>query len=392
MTPVLVLGNGITALGVLRILGRSGIPAYIHGYGNGIERRSRWFRPMPLSRPMDDPSANLGSVLSACRLPVAVLMPCSDYWAMQIARMPEELRRHYPASIASAEAMRTLVDKAPFSTLLAETGVPHPMTRLLQGPADLEAVPDDVLDGAFLKPHDSQAFFARFGVKAFLIRSRKEGVERLDQIERAGFAVLLQQYIPGPGSLHYFVDGFFDASGRLRAAFTRRRLRMSPPDFGNSSYMVSVPREEVQQAIESVKLALSRIGFRGIFSAEFKKDPRDGVFKLLEVNARPWWYVEFAARCGVDVCTMAYRDALGEPVADVVSHREGARMVYPYYDFFACRDAWRADEMSLLQWASSWAGAQQPLFNWTDPLPALAEAWRVGRQFAGTRWKRVAHA
>jgi len=47
-----------------------------------------------------------------------------------------------------------------------------------------------------------------------------------------------------------------------------------------------------------------------VFSAEFKFDERDGLFKILEVNARPWWYVDFAARCGVDVCRMAYRDAL----------------------------------------------------------------------------------
>ena len=34
-------------------------------------------------------------------------------------------------------------------------------------------------------------------------------------------------------------------------------------------------------------------------------------FKILEINARPWWYVELASRCGVDVCTMSYRDAFG---------------------------------------------------------------------------------
>jgi len=60
-----------------------------------------------------------------------------------------------------------------------------------------------------------------------------------------------------------------------------------------------------------------------VFSAEFKFDERDGLFKLLEVNARPWWYVDFADRCGVDVCGMAFRDALGEEIEPVTGYKLG---------------------------------------------------------------------
>jgi predicted ATP-grasp superfamily ATP-dependent carboligase len=141
------------------------------------------------------------------------------------------------------------------------------------------------------------------------------------------------------------------------------------------------------QAVESVSSVLAHLEYRGIFSAEFKRDPRDGLFKLLEINARPWWYIEYAERCGVDVCTMAYRDALGEPVPDVRDFKVGARFVYSYHDYFACREAWRAGEVTLAQWAGSWIGAQQPLFNWTDPWPALVEAWTPlgGRVTRGLR-------
>ena len=186
--------------------------------------------------------------------------------------------------------------------------------------------------------------------------------------------------------MHYFVDGFVDASGSLRASFVRRRLRMFPPDFGNSSAMVSVPSTEALQAVRSIQLVLERLNYRGIFSAEFKRDPRDGAFKLLEVNARAWWYVEFAARCGVDVCTLAYRDALGQPMPVVHDYRVGERLVYPYYDYFACRAAHRTGELFAASWLRSWVGAQQPLFNWSDPWPALRETWEVGGK---ALWRRV---
>ena len=73
---------------------------------------------------------------------------------------------------------------------------------------------------------------------------------------------------------------------------------MHPPDFGNSSYMVSVPLQEAAGAVDTLRTIMGHTGFRGIFSAEFKRDADDGLFKLLEVNIRPWWYVEFNQRFG----------------------------------------------------------------------------------------------
>ena len=52
-------------------------------------------------------------------------------------------------------------------------------------------------------------------------------------------------------------------------------------------------------------------GLRGIFSVELKRDANSGIAKVLEVNARPWWYVHYATACGVNVCEMTYRAALG---------------------------------------------------------------------------------
>ena len=78
--------------------------------------------------------------------------------------------------------------------------------------------------------------------------------------------------------------------------------------------MVSVPLADVRAPSTPCGACSAQSSYRGIFSAEFKRDPRDGLFKLLEVNARPWWFVDFAVRCGVDVCRMAYDDALGREV------------------------------------------------------------------------------
>jgi D-aspartate ligase len=144
-----------------------------------------------------------------------------------------------------------------------------------------------------------------------------------------------------------------------------------------------VPVEETGDASATLKTLLADIGYRGIFSAEFKRDPRDGVFNLIEVNARPWWYVEFAARCGVNVCKLAIRDALGQPVETISEYEVGRRCVYPYYDWHAARAEHSAGRLGLPGWARSWLGAYQPVFRWSDPLPAVGEvAVLIGKRLA----------
>ena len=147
---------------------------------------------------------------------------------------------------------------------------------------------------------------------------------------------------------------------------------MHPPDFGNSTHLVSVPLDRVADAVTTIERLLPHVGYRGMFSAEFKHDPRDGRFKLLEVNVRPWVYVEYTTRCGVNVCAMAYRDALGLDVEPVTTYQVGRRLVSARDDRRAGFRLWRAGELSLTALARSWVGSLQPVLCWDDPLPGAA--------------------
>ena len=380
--PVLVFGGGLglTTLGVIRTLGRAGVTAYIVADTAGLARHSRWFRPLPVPHAADMAERDLTGFLEALPFERAVLMPCSDIWAMHVARLPAASGRRFASYQSHSTVLETLLDKGAFASALDATGVPHPRTSEVAGLDDLAALPDGAFTNSFFKPRDSQRFFRRFNVKGFRVIGRADAVRRMGEIAAAGLAVVLQEYIPGPASNHVFVDGFVDRAGHMQGVFARQRLRMFPADFGNSSYMVSISCDEVEPAVACVRQLLAHLGFRGIFSAEFKYDERDGRFKILEVNARPWWFVEFTARCGVDVCTMAYHDALGLPVRPVSAYRVGRACVYPYYDYGAVRELWRRGELSPWSWARSWLGAEQPVLRFSDPLPWALETARGVRR------------
>jgi D-aspartate ligase len=375
------MGSGLTVLGVIRTLGRAGVPTYVVADARDFACRSIWYRPAPRSSAGALVERGMEAYLAGLPFERAVLMPCSDVWTAEVARLEPPLTDRFPSSLASACALQTFLDKAHFAHALDAAGIPHPRTTRVSQPSDLDSLPDDAFERGFLKPRDSQRFFRRFGVKAFRVEGRADAVAHVRDIAASGLEVVFQEYVPGPASHHVFVDGFVDRNGRVSATFARRRLRMYPVDFGNSTYQVSVARDSVAEAVATAERLMASVAYRGIFSCEFKYDERDSLYKILEVNSRPWWYVEFAARCGVDVCSMAYRDALGVPVALVDQYRVGRACVYPYYDFGACRAMRAAGRLTLRDCARSWLTAEQPVFRWADPLPALiATAEGVGRR------------
>ncbi|HEX9893290.1 MAG TPA: hypothetical protein VGA78_05170, partial [Gemmatimonadales bacterium] len=234
-SPVLVLGGGITGLGVLRILARNRIPRWLVATAADLAFASRHARPAP--RPVGAGPAvesDLAGYLMSLPVDSAVLIPCSDAVLLQIALLSPEVRRRFRAAVAPPEVLHRALDKSRFAELLGSIGVSHPRSWTVAGAADLASVPQNVYQRAFLKPRDSQAFFARYGVKGFWVKSREAALLRLEELAPTGLGVQLQEYVPGPPTAHVFVDGYAAAGGDIRALLVRRRLRMYPTDFGNS--------------------------------------------------------------------------------------------------------------------------------------------------------------
>ncbi len=381
--PVIVLGGYVTVLGTIRCLGWRGIRSFCVGPVDRYITCSRFHhRPPAEGLPAPTPE-DLAAYLEHLPLESAVLMPCADDWVLAVAQLPEELRRRFPSSQSSREVLATLLDKEGLRRVLERFDIPRPRTLPVDSGEDLRAVDWKGGESWFLKPTDSAAFRRRFGVKAFRVGGSSEAQRLFETIRSAGLDCVLQEYIPGGADQHWFVDGFIDRKGRWKGLFARRRLRIHPPDFGDSSCMVSVPVEEVQEAVESCRRLLEGMGYRGIFSAEFKRDPRDGSLKLIEVNARPWAYVQFAGACGINAPWMAYLDALGREVPAPAGYPVGRRFLFWPADLFAAWEQWKKGELSLGRWMGSWWGAQQAVFRWDDPGPAVVQNLQLTRAALG---------
>jgi predicted ATP-grasp superfamily ATP-dependent carboligase len=182
--------------------------------------------------------------------------------------------------------------------------------------------------------------------------------------------VIVQEMIPGGGEQQYAYCAFF-REGCPVASMTVRRHRQHPSDFGvASTYVETISLPEL--AKPSIRF-LTAIDYYGLVELEYKRDPRDGVCKLLDVNARTWGYHSLGGPAGVDFPYLLFRDQMGASVPEVQA-RPGVRWIRLSTDVpNALRDI-RAGRLRPGEYLRSLRGVRtEAVFSLNDPLPGLYE-------------------
>ena len=92
-------------------------------------------------------------------------------------------------------------------------------------------------------------------------------------------------------------------AARIWADCTAHKLRSFPNEIGSPRLVLSKDIPDV--AASGAKL-LRALDVHGFANVEFKYDPRDGAFKLMEVNCRHNLSAALAIRCGIDFPHIEY--------------------------------------------------------------------------------------
>jgi predicted ATP-grasp superfamily ATP-dependent carboligase len=256
--------------------------------------------------------------------------------------------------VPSKEILETLVNKRKFYESLAKQDVPHPITTTVEDYNAAGKISKNIAYPLFVKPSFSQQFYKMFQIKGFLAESPEDLLKCLRLTKRANLEVMIQEIIPGPPTNHIFVDGYMDRKGNPKAFFARQRLRMWPLTFGNSTLCESIPMTQVISQKEMLSRYLRSINYSGIFSAEFKKDKRDGTFKLLEINSRTSaWFSTLSATCGINLMLIAYLDAIGKDTEYIEHYKAGYRWLELETDVLAASNMILNGELSIPSWLST---------------------------------------
>ena len=103
---------------------------------------------------------------------------------------------------------------------------------------------------------------------------------------------------------------------------------------------------------------------------EFKMDPRDGQYKLLEINARTTMQSALPATCGVNIEYAAYLDTIGQHAGDSISPQDGILWVDEFNDLQSCLIQVKKGKLGIREIASSFKGKKvYARAVWDDPIP-----------------------
>jgi D-aspartate ligase len=369
----LVLGGDYQGLGIVRSLGRRGIPVCVLDDEPSVARHSRYASHtvrVPRLFAEEEIVEHTLDVGERLGLEGWVLYPTRDEIVAALSRRRDELERFFRVPTPDWASVSWAWDKRLTYELAGELGVSAPRTWSLRDPAELATVTQHL--PLVIKPAIKEHFIYATNVKAW----RADTPEQLDVLYRRAAAVvpadevMVQELIPGDGRCQFSYCGFFK-DGQSLATMAVRRLRQRPLDFGRSSTFVETV--ELPELEEIACHFLSRMDYYGLVEIEFKLDQRDGRYKLLDVNPRTWGYHSLGPRAGTDFPYLLFRDQLGHTV-DSVRATAGVSWVRLSTDLptalpelLARRWPWREYARSLF------SADAEGLFARDDPAPAFAE-------------------
>lgn len=306
MTPAIVLSAGTAALGVIRSLGRRGVPVIVlHHDPSEVGCASRWVHEAIRSpHPEQEEHALLGLLHGLVpRFSGAVLMPCSDGFLGLVAEHKAELARHYRVACPDPEIAKTVLEKSLTHDAASRAGVPTPHTAVLESLEQAEREGSQAAFPCLLKPVTGHRYYQRFQKKMVLARNLDELLAAYREAAAAGSAVMLQEFIPGDDASGVNYNSYF-WDGEPLLEFTAAKLRSAPPRIGSPRVVRS---QHVPEVIEPGRRLLRALGYSGFSCTEFKRDARDGSYRLMEVNGRHNMSSRLAARCGMDFPWLEYR-------------------------------------------------------------------------------------
>ncbi len=368
-----VLGGDYQGLGIVRSLGRLGIPIWVIDDEISISRFSRYSTFTDRVTDLRDPSKTAGILIDVAKrrgLKGWVLFPTRDENVAAISRAKDELSEYFRIPTPAWSAIEYLWDKRKTYRLAAELGIPAPRTWTPETEEELEEIYPHL--PVALKPAIKEHFIYATGDKAW----RADTPEELRKLFARGSQIvpkgelMIQDLIPGSGTSQFAYCCFFK-DGKAVGSLMAQRQRQHPPEFGRSStYVETVEVPEIECYSQRF---LKAINYYGLVEVEYKRDERDGQYRILDVNGRTWGYHTIGRAAGVDFPALLFDDQLGRS-GQTYRGKPDVHWIRVLTDFPTSIGEIFRGNLPLGAFLRTVREAdEEAVYTWDDPVPGCAE-------------------
>lgn len=279
--PAIVLAVGLNGLGAVRGLGRHGLDVTaICPSSKTSALRSRYVDHGFVLPPGDGYFDRLESFLLDRFPSGGVLVATSDESAEFLQDRGGGLQKHgFRFLIPKDDTTSLLNDKRREIEFVRALGVPLPKST---SRIEASGFPHELRFPIIIKPRRFDGY-ALIRAKNIIIYDMNGAERFLTQFGEHLEMFVAQEVIPGGDDQLWVCNCLFDASGKLRSAFTFQRLGTSPSHFGVTTLAIGFDNPEVKSITKKIG---ENIEYVGPAMFEYKFDARDGAYKYIETNPR----------------------------------------------------------------------------------------------------------
>jgi predicted ATP-grasp superfamily ATP-dependent carboligase len=379
----LVLRASTNSLCAARSLGRAGYDVAVAAAPSEdpAVRSSRYVSRFVRLDQLDDRAVDTLLELPGSSASKPFLFATGDEDALLVARHQERLAQKYCFVTPAFQVLEAIVDKARLYETARQHGIPHPKFHVVRASSDIEAALAAVGTPCYVKPALGHEWRRVRRGKLEKARDPDELRRVLQDFIALGLTAIPTEIIPGADSDLHALCVYIGRDGQPLGWRTKRKIRQYPLGIGDGS--AQDISDEPTVAEQGLRL-LAITGHRGAATVEFKRDPRDGRFVLMEVNVRTVSGQQLITSAGLDVPLLAFHDATSRPLPEAPPVRK-VRWLSLGLDFRAFRELRGRGEITTLAWLRSLTSCRSfAYFAWDDPVPFLARCrYTLGRYLRG---------
>ncbi len=379
LKPAVVLSTHNIGLGVIRSLGEYGVPIIaIYYQKQDMGYVSKYVKEkLPVPHPEKSEKQFIDMLINcAKRYGNSILIPADDATLVAVSKNKALLENYYIVACSDWEITKRIIDKK-YTYELAETlGIPSPKTIVPQNKSEVQEYAKNINYPCLVKPRQSHRYFEVFRRKMLKVDNLEQLVSAYNEACQAGIEVMLQEYIPGDDTVGVNYNSYFQNNKPL-VEFTAQKVRISPPEFGVPAVVVS---KHIPEVLIQGRRLLQALGYNGYSCTEFKKDARDGVYKLMEINGRYNRSLLLSLKCGINFPLIEYKHRVMGEIISTNGYKDGIYWIDSAKDILASIQYRKKAQFSMMQYLKPYFKPHKfAVLDIKDPMPFIKRCMDILR-------------